>query len=86
MVSGEVSEPDSCLGVISLPVSAKIIAVLQFCYSLVSLVMISATNDLEPLTDINRLSTLEVLRYSQKIFIYFTGIIAACLLGIGNLM
>ena len=86
MTSEDVSEPDSCLGVISLRLSARLIAVIQLSYSLVSLIMIFTTNDLSPLTDINTLTTLEALKYSQQIFIYTTGFVAACLLGIGSLM
>ena len=86
MRSEDVNEPDSCLGVISLPVSARLIAIIQLSYSLVSLIMIFTTNELSPLTDINSLTTLEALKYSQQIFIYATGFVAACLLGIGSLM
>ena len=81
-----VNEKDSCLGVISLPVSTIIISVIQLSYSLVSLIMISTSNDLSPLTDTNSLTTLEALKYSQQIFIYATGFVASCLLGIGSLM
>ena len=86
MRSEDVNEPDSCLGVISLRVSARLIAIIQLSYSLVSLIMIFTTNDLSPLTDINSLTTLEALKYSQQIFIYATGFVASCLLGIGSLM
>ena len=85
MRSKDISEPDSCLGVISLAMSAKIVAILQLCYSLLTLVMIT-TSDLSPLNNISSLPTLEVLKYSQQIFLHFTGITAAGVLGIGILI
>ena len=87
MRSEDVIEPDSCLGVISLRVSARLIAIIQLSYSLVSLIMIFTTTDLSPLTDINSLNTVDALKYSFiQIFIYVTGFVAACLLGIRSLM
>ena len=84
MRSEDVNESDSCLGVISLSLSTIIISVIQLSYSLVSLIMIFTTNDLSPLTDTNSLTMLEALKYSRQIFIYATGCVAACLLGICN--
>lgn len=86
MRSEHVSEPDSCLGVISLSVSARLIAIIQLSYSLVSLILIFTTSDLSLMTDIHSLTTIEVLKYSQQIFIYSSGFIAACILGVGSLM
>ena len=87
MRSEDVIEPDSCLGVISLRVSARLIAIIQLSYSLVSLIMIFTTTDLSPLTDINSLNTVDALKYLFiQIFIYVTGFVAACLLGIRSLM
>ena len=80
------SEPDSCLGVISLSVSARLIAIIQLSYSLVSLILIFTTSDISLMTDIHSLTTIEVLKYSQQISMYNTGFIAACILGVGSLM
>ena len=86
MRSEDVSEPDSCLGVISLSVSARLIAIIQLSYSLVSLILIFTTSDISLMTDIHSLTTIEVLKYSQQISMYNTGFIAACILGVGSLM
>ena len=80
-------EPDSCLGVISLRVSSRLIAIIQLSYSLVSLIMIFTSNDLSLLTDITSITTIDALKYSLiQIFIYVTGLGAACLLGIRSIM
>ena len=76
----DINEQDSCLGVISLSLSARLIAIIQLSYSLVSLILILTTNDdLGPMTDLHSITMSEVL-------VYAIGFIAACILGVGSLM
>ena len=74
MTSEHIHERDSCLGVISLSLSARLIAIIQLCYSLGSLILILTTND-----DLHSITMSEVL-------VYAIGFIAACILGVGSLM
>ena len=77
------NEPDSCLGVIDLTLSALLIASIQFFYSLA---LALGTNDQSSMIDIHSLTTIETLIYSQQIFICAASFIAACVLGIGTFM
>ena len=74
MRTKDINEPDSCLGVIRLSVSAKLIAIIQLSYTLVCLILILTTNDLDPMIPV------------IEIFTNASGLIAACILGIGNLI
>ena len=82
------NEPDSCLGVIGLSLSALLIASIQLMYSFYSLAraLTITTNDHSSIIDIHSLTTIETLIYSQQIFICATSFIAACVLGIGTFM
>ena len=77
MRTEHVHEQDSCLGVIRLSVSARLIAIIQLSYTLVCLILILTTNDF--MTDIHSLNVIEI-------FTYASGLIAACILGIGSLI
>ena len=80
MRTEHVHEQDSCLGVIRLSVSARLIAIIQLSYTLVCLILILTTNDdLYPMTYLNSLNEIEI-------FTYGSGLIAACILGIGSLI
>ena len=80
MRSEDINERDSCLGVIRLSVSARLIAIIQLSYTLVCLILILTTNDdLYPMTYLNSLNEIEI-------FTYASGLIAACILGIGSLI
>ena len=80
MRTEHVHEQDSCLGVIRLSVSARLIAIIQLSYTLVCLILILTTNDdLYPMTYLNSLNEIEI-------FTYASGLIAACILGIGSLI
>ena len=80
MRTEHVHEQDSCLGVIRLSVSARLIAIIQLSYTLVCLILILTTNDdLSPMTDLHSITMSEVL-------VYAIGFIAACILGVGSLM
>ena len=86
MRSENMNESDSCLGVIGLSLSATLIAIIQLIYSAMGLILIGTTIEHIPRTDIHSLTPMEVFNYYQQIFIYATGFIASCILGIGSFM
>ena len=59
---------------IRLSVSARLIAIIQLSYTLVCLILILTTNDLDPMIPV------------IEIFTNASGLIAACILGIGILI
>lgn len=70
---------DSCLGVFRLSVSAWIISILQFIYSSLSLIFLINQDYNIVISNI-----LELLHYSQDMFLDMIGITAAAILAVGN--